>query len=216
MKTNRLHTAISLLISVSASVVLTCFPAMAQNSATITYQGRLSDDDAPAGGSYDFRFTLFDAARGNGQLSDTVAANGVPVGDGFFTVNLDFGAEVFDGSPCWLEIEVRGAGENTPLVTLAPRQLLTPAPFALHAATADSVANAVTSINGVTHEVNISTDENLSVTRIGNTLRLSSKVQQGATGPAGPKGNKGDPGARGAQGIQGLAGAKGEKGDTGN
>ena len=69
-----------------------------------TYQGRLTDAGAPASGSYDLRFRLFDAATGGNQLSDTLTNPAVAVNGGLFTVALNFGPAVFDGSDRWLEI----------------------------------------------------------------------------------------------------------------
>lgn len=54
--------------------------------------------------------------------------NGVPVSEGLFTVQPDFGGAVFNGEARWLEIEVDcGSGA----ATLSPRQPVTPAPYAL-------------------------------------------------------------------------------------
>ena len=55
----------------------------------------------------------------------------VSVSNGLFTVLLDFGMAAFDGNSRWLEIIIRTNGE--PSTTLAPRQQLTAAPYALHA-----------------------------------------------------------------------------------
>jgi hypothetical protein len=53
----------------------------------------------------------------------------VPVTEGIFTAELDFGA-VFDGTALYLEIGVRPDGSADPYTTLSPRQSLTAAPFA--------------------------------------------------------------------------------------
>src|SRR5262249_34680997 len=52
--------------------------------------------------------------------------------NGFFTVTLDFGTSAFTGSNVWLEISVSTNGANS-FTTLSPRQLITPAPWALTA-----------------------------------------------------------------------------------
>ena len=44
-----------------------------------TYQGRLTDAGNPANGSYDFRFTLYDAPTGGAAVGAPVTANGVAV-----------------------------------------------------------------------------------------------------------------------------------------
>jgi hypothetical protein len=45
-----------------------------------TYQGRLTDGDVPAEGSYDFRFILYDATSGGAQVGSTVLRENVTVG----------------------------------------------------------------------------------------------------------------------------------------
>jgi hypothetical protein len=71
-----------------------------------TYQGRLTDGDSLANGDYDFEFKLYDAASNGTQVGSTVTKEDVTVTDGLFTVQLDFGAEVFTGDARWLEIGV--------------------------------------------------------------------------------------------------------------
>ena len=51
----------------------------------------------------------------------------VPVGNGAFTVSLDFGGGIFAGEARWLEIAVRTNG-LTSFATLQPRQPLTATP----------------------------------------------------------------------------------------
>nr|WP_290666492.1 hypothetical protein [Ardenticatena sp.] len=96
-----------------------------------TYQGRLTDNGNPANGTYDFQFKLFDAATGGAQVGSTVTVEDVTVTDGVFTVQLDFGGSAFDGNARWLEIAVRPGSSTGGYTTLAPRQALTPAPYAL-------------------------------------------------------------------------------------
>ncbi len=98
-----------------------------------TYQGRLIDANGPADGLYDFQFRLFDANVAGTQQASTVTVNEADVIDGYFTVELDFGSDVFNGSERWLQIEVR-AGElddPSPYTPLNPRRQITPAPYAL-------------------------------------------------------------------------------------
>lgn len=100
-------------------------------STAFTYQGQLRQNGTPTTGTCDFQFGLFDAVSGGMQIGTPQAANGVNVNGGLFTVQLDFGAAAFTGADRWLAIGVRcpaGAGNFT---TLAPRQALTPAPYAL-------------------------------------------------------------------------------------
>ena len=117
-------------------------PASAQTTA-FTYQGQLTDQGNPAAGSYDVRFTLHSAATGATQVGTPVVVAPLTVTDGLFAVTLDFGAS-FPGADRWLELAVRPAGSAAAYVTLAPRQKLTPAPYAVRAQS----AQAATSLTG--------------------------------------------------------------------
>ena len=96
-----------------------------------TYQGQLKQDGSPVNGNCDFFFTLWDAETGGNQIGPDQQKDNVPVTNGYFTVELDFGDSAFQGDARWLEIAVccpAGSGSYT---TLAPRQALTAAPYAL-------------------------------------------------------------------------------------
>jgi hypothetical protein len=105
-----------------------------------TYQGRLDDNSQPAGGSFDLRFTLFDAITNGNAVGGAVVLADVQVTAGLFTVNLDFGAAAFVGNARWLEIEVRPGGSGGAFTVLAPRQELTPGPNALFSSSAADAA----------------------------------------------------------------------------
>ncbi len=114
--------------------------AQAPLGTALTYQGRLKDAGAPASGSYDFQFTLYDDPNvGTAIGSDTT--DDWPVAAGLFTVWLDFGAGAFNGQARWLEIGVRPWDSGGSYTVLSPRQELTPTPYGLYAA---SAANADT------------------------------------------------------------------------
>jgi hypothetical protein len=106
------------------------FNAFAQGTA-FTYQGRLNNGANPAGGIYDVRFTVYDDA-GAGNVWGVLTNAATPVTNGLFTVTLDFGSGVFTGNPRWLEIAVR-TNSATAFATLAPRQPITPTPYAITA-----------------------------------------------------------------------------------
>src|SRR5690349_7595140 len=100
-------------------------PALAQTTQ-FTYQGKLTDNGAPANGSYDFTMALWDAATNGTQIGSTVGFSGTQVVNGIFTVQLDFGAAAFNGATRYLEILVKPAGNPALLPTqLSPRQLIT-------------------------------------------------------------------------------------------
>ena len=100
---------------------------------TFTYQGVLQVDSSPADGSFDFGFVLFDAAAGGAQVGDPVTVEDVPVSNGVFTVQLDFGRSPFAGEARWLEVGVRPGSDTGPYTPLSPRQALTASPYALYA-----------------------------------------------------------------------------------
>jgi hypothetical protein len=110
-----------------------------------TYNGRLTDAGNPAHGTYDFKFSLYDALTDGRQVEDTLTIPGVDVHDGYFQVKLDFG-NTYQGIALWLEIEVAPSRSGT-YTPLSPRQELTPTPYAIHASTAGAVAGGI-GING--------------------------------------------------------------------
>jgi len=105
--------------------------ALAQGTA-FTYQGMLNDGTNPANGSYDLRLTVYNALTGGAQKGNAVTNTAAAVNNGRFTVTLDPGAGVFDGSARWLEIAVR-TNSGGAFTTLTPRQTITPTPYAIHA-----------------------------------------------------------------------------------
>src|SRR5712691_8218335 len=107
-----------------------------------TYQGRLTDNGAPAHGSYDFRFRLASDPLANNYMGGNVFTNGVPVNNGLFTVPLDFGVGIFTGSNLWLEVDVRTNGGGL-YTMLSPLQALTPSPYAIMSASASNLLGAL-------------------------------------------------------------------------
>jgi hypothetical protein len=107
----------------------------AQGTA-FTYQGRLNDSGAPATGSYDLQFSLYASAANGALIAGPLNNPATGVTNGLFTVTLDFGNQ-FPGTDRWLEIAVRTNGGGG-FSTLAPRQKLTPAPYAIFAGGANS------------------------------------------------------------------------------
>jgi hypothetical protein len=116
---------------------------------SFTYQGRLNDSGQPANGNYDLSFNLMDAATSGNQVGPTVSAINVPLHDGYFVVELDFGPTVFEGASRWLQIGIRTNSGGVPAFTqLSPRQPVRPTPQAFYAvkagqATAADIASSV-------------------------------------------------------------------------
>src|SRR5262245_26789811 len=131
------------------AAILAAPAALADSLGTaFTYQGSLSDNGAPASGTYDLRFSLFTIASGGSAAGTPLCADNVAVVNGLFTVQLDFGP-MFRGDLLYLEVEVRpDAGQNCTnaacFTVLTPRQALTAAPNAAFALTAALATDAGT------------------------------------------------------------------------
>ncbi len=107
--------------------------AQGSTTTTFTYQGRLlRGSDYVDNVNCNFRFGLYGALSGGTPLGSVQAINNVPVSDGYFTVNLDFGDQ-FNGDLRYLETEVQCPGDAG-FATLTPRVILYAAPYAHSAA----------------------------------------------------------------------------------
>ena len=158
--------------------------AIAQTT-TFTYQGRLSDAGNPANGIFDMQFVLYDTAEvGTGtQQGETVMNPNVEVANGAFSVPLDFGPGVFDGSARYIEIGVRPAGNKDPYTILSPRQPVSSTPYAIRsttAGTADTATDA-TQLGGLTSDRFLQFDANDNI-GIGTPTPLSKLTVQTAPG----------------------------------
>ena len=88
------------------------------------------------------RFALYDSTNLPGTLIAGPLTNSAnSISNGLFTVILDFGPGVFPGAERWLDIGVRTNG-NGAFTTLAPRDRLTPAPYAIYSGNAGTAASA--------------------------------------------------------------------------
>jgi hypothetical protein len=101
-------------------------PSGTQNGRSFTYQGQLRKNGAPVNATCSATFKLFDAATGGVQLGTSVVSATLQVANGLFTIPLDYGW-FMNGEARWIEMAI-GCGEA--LSTLAPRTLLSPAPYA--------------------------------------------------------------------------------------
>jgi hypothetical protein len=119
------------------------------------YQGQLGDGGQPANGIYDLSFTLYDAVT-NGNVVATLTNAGTPVANGMFSVPLDYGAGIFNGSNYWIEVAVQTNG-GSGFVPLSPRQLIVSVPYATYSASAGTAAYALAAANaGAVSATNIS------------------------------------------------------------
>jgi len=108
--------------AVFAASVL-AMPAFAAGTE-FSYQGELMQNGNKADGTYNLRFSLWNALSGGTQIGSTILVNNAPVVDGKFTVVLDFGFDAFDNGNRWIEVRVNST-------TLSPRQPITASPFAI-------------------------------------------------------------------------------------
>lgn len=115
----------------------------AQGTA-FTYQGQLFDGGAAANGIYDFEFTLYETNAAGGPVAGPVTNATTSVSNGLFTATVDFGPGVFSGVSYWLDVSVRTNGGNV-FTEVLPRQPLTPAPYAIMAASASNLLGSLPS-----------------------------------------------------------------------
>ncbi len=113
----------------------------AQGTA-FTYQGQLNVGGAPANNVFDLRFALYDAPTNGNAIGNPLTNGAVPVVNGLFTTNLDFGP-VFTGANYWLSIGVRTNGDTNAFTLLWPRQALLPVPYAIFASSASNLVGSL-------------------------------------------------------------------------
>jgi len=123
----------------------------------INYQGKLDDSGAPASGSYQMQFKLFDSLDGAGLIG-SIADVPVTATQGVFSVQLDFGSNAWDGANRWIEISVRhNAGES--YSTLSPREQIAASPYSIRTQSAASADNAL-SLGGIAASQYLQTNGN--------------------------------------------------------
>jgi len=98
-----------------------------------SYQGTLRLGNDRANGPYDFRFRLYNQAAGGTQLGSTSIRNDLPVSDGLFSTELDFGQANIAGDDIFLQIEVRDGASGGVYTILSPRQRINATPYAVRA-----------------------------------------------------------------------------------
>ena len=136
----------TMILTLSLTVCLATVSGVEPMGTAFTYQGRLTEDDNPADGLHDFKFSLFDDSVAGRQIGTDLYLLDVDVANGYFTVELDFGPNTFNGYARWLQIGVRPGELEDPneYTPLSPRQELTPTPYATYADKAAYAYNAST------------------------------------------------------------------------
>ncbi len=116
------------------SATLAFSPGPVQQSRSFTYQGVVRDASGqPISTPTDMEFRLFYRPEAGGtQVGPTITANAVPVTDGLFSQDLDFG-DAFNGDTRWLEVSVRNPSGSGSFTQLLPRMMLSSSPYANYA-----------------------------------------------------------------------------------
>jgi len=149
--------------------------------SAFVYQGMLVDGGVPLNGPHDFLFRLYDGPYDGNQVGGLVWLSDLEVVDGHYTAELDFGRNALGSQTPWLEIWTRpglSAGQFTPL---APRQKVSPVPYALYAPSGTPGPRGPSGQDG-------------------------DRGPMGPEGPMGPAGPRGPQGVIGPQGPQGPPG----------
>jgi hypothetical protein len=162
------------------ATVLTCLLAASSSEAqttAFTYQGRLHDGVLAAEGSYDMQFQLFTALSGGSPDGAVLTRSGVPVTNGTFSVELDFGAGPLPGAARFLQIHVKKPADAG-YTTLVPRQPIGSAPYAIRALNTTSVDVSVAGTSIVNAINDASTAITINENRLPNFVRIKPAVQQ--------------------------------------
>ena len=101
-------------------------------AAPISYTGQLLSGGNPVGNShYDFQFSLYSAATGGTQVGSTITVTSIPVVDGIFYAEPDFGAVALNQT-LYLQTAYRQSGGGA-YTTQTPRKLIPTTPEADYA-----------------------------------------------------------------------------------
>lgn len=92
------------------------------NAAPLVYQGQLIDGGRAANGSYDLQLTPHRSPTGADALAAAITFEDVPVRNGQFRVEADFGAGVDAVAEPWLQVAVRDARESGAFSVIGTRQ----------------------------------------------------------------------------------------------
>lgn len=150
-----------------------------------TYQGKLTDvGGQPAAYDFEFRLCVYETLSCSPPLATFTKTNVAPSSGGIFTIKVDFGNGQFsNGTDRYVEVAVRrtGASEYT---TLAPRQEITSAPYAIFSSDA---GNAISLGGRSASQYVLTTDPRLSATNYvqnGTTAQTGVNFNVGGTGTA--------------------------------
>lgn len=136
-----MHRRLLPLLSLALLALLPALLHAAPLGSAFTYQGELRQGGVPVDAAVTLRFSLWDDAgagdppAGGTQIGASQTIANVPVQGGLFSVAVngggEFGAQAFDGSARWLQIEVCTDSTCASSTILGARQPLTATPYAL-------------------------------------------------------------------------------------
>jgi hypothetical protein len=137
---SRQSTSVMAVVAIVSGLLLIMNTALAQSSepplvpqsalgTAFTYQGQLKKNGAPITDNCSMIFRLYDQASSGSLIGNPITTT-VPITNGLFTVQLDFGANAFAGEARWLDIQVQ-CPTDVAYLDLG-RQSLTAAPYAMY------------------------------------------------------------------------------------
>ena len=127
------------LFLLGALLALTLNAPGQSSPSALTYNGRLADGGNAVNGWYDFTLNLYTNSAGGTPIGNSPQMlTHVGVVNGSFTVTADFGTNLFNGEPRWLEIGVRTNGGNA-FATMNPRYAVGTVPVAQYAITTQNM-----------------------------------------------------------------------------
>ena len=94
----------------------------APTGSSFTYQGRLIKNGQPISDTCALSFSLWDASSG-GSFLNSNTFNTVPISNGLFTVQIDYGTNTFNGEARWIETAVRCTGDANYVTLCAAYQV---------------------------------------------------------------------------------------------
>ncbi len=116
-----------------------------------TQQGKINRDGVPYTGVCDMRFTLWDAATAGNQLATYTPPTQVPLTDGVFAVEIDFGAQ-FTGEARWVQPEAKCADDVA--YTNLPRVALNATPYAIGLVLGSQTIGSLSGTGGIIRATN--------------------------------------------------------------
>jgi len=116
-----------------------------------TYQGQINRNGTLFTGTCDLQFSLWDDAALGTQQGSTLSVNAVPVDNGVFAVELDFGNQ-FKGEARWLQPAAKCADDAD--FTTLPRVALNATPYAVGLLPGAQMEGSIAGTNGILRATN--------------------------------------------------------------